>query len=540
MTAVAEFSQGRLERMWRRAGRAVHVLATTRSRAVLPIYRAQRSPRWKLVSTTVLLGVLGFVAMVYGLLSAVMPLQMMLMMAAPLAVAALLIIWALPEAATIPEKSLSRVFFAFFVIILVWPNYISIVIPGLPWISLRRMFGAVTALLLLVSLSTSKDFRQRVWAVASVDKWAIRFLLGFLALVVVSAAINRPKTLFGTVLDYQIAWTTMFFVGAWFFSSTRRVQVWIATLLSITAGLIVISFFEHRAGQVLWANHIPSFLQVDQEFVEAVLTSHFRGGIYRVKTVFSNPLIYGELLTFVVPFILHYLMNSRKLWQIAFWGGMDLLIAIGALISSARLSLIGFIVSHALYIFLWAVRRWWTERPGLIGPALTLMYPALIAVAGVLLITVDAFRIKVLGGGAAQASNRARAEQFDMAVPAIAKSPLFGHGPGASGDVIGWHTPGGRVSVDNYYLTIGADYGATGIILFFGAILILIWALFRESIRTPGTRTPLTVALAALLGVFMIIRSVLSQTDNNSLFFIILGLSVALLYDARNGRKISI
>nr|WP_256731406.1 O-antigen ligase family protein [Sphingomonas sp. dw_22] len=219
---------------------------------------------------------------------------------------------------------------------------------------------------------------------------------------------------------------------------------------------------------------------------------------------------------------------------------MDLLLLIGAFVSSARLSLVGFIVAHGFYMFLWAVRRWQTHKPGLIGPALTLMYPALIVTAGVLLVTVDAFRIRILGGGATQASNLARAEQFNMALPAIIRKPLFGYGPGGSGQAIGWKSLDGQLSVDNYYLTISADYGVTGLVLFFGMIAMMTWWLSREGIRAPGTRSPLAFAVAAFLAVFLTTRTVLSTPDNNPLVYLVLGLGVALLYDARHDRRITI
>lgn len=540
MTSVAELGQGRLHRALLRASRALHALVTTRQRAVLPLYRPQRSPRWKLVSGTLLLGFLGFIAVVYGLLSAVMPLQIMMLMSAPLAIVALLVIWALPEAGRIPAKSLSRVFFAFFIIIIAWPNYFSLVLPGLPWISLRRTLGGLTTVLLLVSLSTSRDFRRRLWAVASTEKWFIRFLLGFLALQLLSTAVNQPAFLFGPMLDIHMTWTAMFFTAAWFFSTTRRVRIWIVALLVVAVALIVMSFFEYRAGQVLWANHIPSFLHVDEAFVEGVLTPRFRGVGYRVITVFNNPLTYGEFLAFVAPFILYFLMNARTRWQFVFWGGMDLLLGVGALISSARLSVIGFLVAHIFYLLLWAIRRWRADRGGLIGPALTLMYPALLAVAVVLTLTVDAVHNRVLGGGATQASNVARTEQLALGLPAIAKSPIIGYGLGGGGVAIGWRMPNGQISVDNYYLAVAADYGVPGLILFFGMILILIWVLARDALTAPGPGMPLTAAMATLLGVFMTIRTVYSQPDNNPLFFICLGLAVALLHDAKNGRKIAV
>src|SRR3546814_3601443 len=45
-----------------------------------------------------------------------------------------------------------------------WPNYLVIALPGMPWITLLRIIGAPMILLLLIALSVSAEFRRGLCA----------------------------------------------------------------------------------------------------------------------------------------------------------------------------------------------------------------------------------------------------------------------------------------------------------------------------------------------------------------------------------------
>mgnify|MGYP000163805340 CR=1 FL=1 len=77
------------------------------------------------------------------------------------------------------------------------------------------------------------------------------------------------------------------------------------------------------------------------------------------------------------------------------------------------------------------------SRTDITGAALTYGYPALASAAIVLIMSVDALRLRILGGGGSQVSNDARQVQFDMAPPVLMRSPVFGFG-GGRGAVLGF------------------------------------------------------------------------------------------------------
>src|SRR5262249_5025788 len=82
--------------------------------------------------------------------------------AAPLAVLALVVIWAPPAARTAPIKSLAPLTWAFLVVLVMWPPYLGFQVKGTPWITPIRMVGTPLFLVLLICFSTYKQFRAEL------------------------------------------------------------------------------------------------------------------------------------------------------------------------------------------------------------------------------------------------------------------------------------------------------------------------------------------------------------------------------------------
>ncbi|MHA6720027.1 O-antigen ligase family protein [Sphingomonas sp. RS6] len=501
---------------------------------VLPQYTADHATWWLLLRRLLLLGLVCFIALFYGLVVAVFPLGMLIPFAAPLAIMGLLVIWALPEAPRAPTRAMGRVFVVFTFAMLLWPNYLAFSFGGLPWISVRRLVGASAVVLLLVSVSVSKPFRSQIAAILRASPLLSRAVLGFIVVMVLSTFTSTsPGETINRFVDISITWIGMFFIALWFFGNAAgREARWANFLLAAGAVLMLVGALEYRAEHVLWANHIPSFLRIQDEAVQRILEPQFRDR-YRVITTFTSPLSYGEFLALLAPLMAHKLVNAKGVWRLSLWGLCDCILLVSAFLSGARLSMVGFIVAHAVYFLLWGIRRWRMYRGGLIGPSVTLMYPALMLAMCMAIVSVDALRTRVLGGGASQQSNDARGQQFDLAVPAVAKRPLFGYGPGEGAAAVGWRTLGGQLSIDSGYVSVAADYGLLGFLSFYGAIVLAIISQVRNGLLSRVRGYPLELAIASMLAVLMTTRLVLSQTDNNPLVFMLLGLSLGMAYRAK-------
>src|ERR1700743_921869 len=73
-----------------------------------------------------------------------------------------LVIWPLPDVNWAPTRTLEWFFYATFIGLIAWPNYLAIALPGLPWITVLRLTAFPMALLLLICLSMSHDFRTKM------------------------------------------------------------------------------------------------------------------------------------------------------------------------------------------------------------------------------------------------------------------------------------------------------------------------------------------------------------------------------------------
>src|SRR5207237_702663 len=89
----------------------------------------------------------------------------------PILILGAIAIWALPELGTAPRRALMTMFFIFFFSLPLWPNYLAIALPGLPWITLIRLTGFPLTFILLLSVSISQSFRSELAAQLRATPW---------------------------------------------------------------------------------------------------------------------------------------------------------------------------------------------------------------------------------------------------------------------------------------------------------------------------------------------------------------------------------
>ena len=192
-----------------------------------------------------------------------------------------------------------------------WPNYIALALPGLPWITMARITGVPLGLILLICVSTSREFRESVSkALASVPLLSI-LLVTFVGIQTVSIAFS--KTVFTSIDKYlvdQLGWTCIFFVSVYVFQKEGRVERMAGLLWAMAIFVGVIAVFEYRQEKVLWAGHIPSFLQINDKSVARTLAGGDRFGRYRANSTFGTCLGLGEYMALSLPFVLRFAMGS--------------------------------------------------------------------------------------------------------------------------------------------------------------------------------------------------------------------------------------
>lgn len=499
---------------------------------VPPYRRAGSKPRRVLLLLSLAGLVLGYH---FALLAphAVVPLLV------PVAVLAGLVIWALPNMRSAPEKPLSSLLLAFLVALPLWPNYLAIALPGLPWITVLRIISGPMILLLLICLSVSPVFRQRMAESAAAIAPVPKLLM---VLVLLQTASLAPAILTGggvgesieALVLAQMNWTAIFFLSAYISLRPGWPLHVVYALIAVAALLCLVGIQEARLGAVPWAGHIPAFLKIEDPLVQRVLGGSARAatGIHRVQATYTTSLGFAEFLALVTPFILHIAVRGKRFWaRLAAIAFLPLLFWV-IMLTDSRLGVVGYLLSCLFSLFIHGMLKWRSDKRSLIGPAIVLSYPALFA--GFLISTFFVPRLSrmVWGGGAASYSTQARIDQWDRGLDLLAANPL-GYGIGRGGITLGYVNQAGQGTIDSYFLLILLEYGVIGFALFFGLFALAVWkgakAIFDYR---PGGEESLLVPLTIILANWIVIKSIFAQPDNNPIIFAILGMMSALIWRA--------
>ncbi|HEY0447063.1 MAG TPA: O-antigen ligase family protein [Allosphingosinicella sp.] len=522
---------GAATRRWgaRAAAGPAHAAARPALQPLAP-YALQRTPgqarrrKAAVVAAVILLGAL------YGFLLSFLPMAFYLYLAVPIVVMALLVIWALPQSDTFPEKAMERLFFALFLGMFLWPNYLAIALPGLPWITIVRLLALPMCLLMLVSLSISKTFRKRLWEPFTTGPWPARLMIGFvllqLATLPLSGHIAESTNRF---VNMQIAWTAVFFLSAFIFSKPGRPQLWVWMLCGVAFFLCLLAIPEARNQRVLWAGHIPSFLAVQDPIVLRILAGNNRFGVYRAQSTFSTSLSFAEFLGLAIPYFLYLALGKRHL-AIRLFAFACIPLSFWVIrMTDSRVGVVAFFASLLLYFLLWSIKSWMRRKRDLIAPLLVLTYPIVATTFYILSLFWIRLHNMMWGGGETAASNEGRKAQYREGIPKILERP-FGNGTGESGYFFNFTNPSGTVTIDTYYLVIGAEYGILGFFIYFGLIVTGIWLAVKYGLRSFSEEANLLLPAAVMLSVFIITKSVLAQEDTHSMIFLVLGMVVALAH----------
>lgn len=460
---------------------------------------------------------------------------------APVAILGALTIWALPESRTAPTSLLAPLTFAFVTALLLWPNYLAISLPGLPWITMIRLTTFPLTLTFLVCVSVSESFRFQLKQVISETPLVWKALIVFVITQIFSIPFSSNTTQsVQSFIVAQTSWTIIFFASAYVFLKPGRAYrlallIWVVAILVGLVGLA-----ESRNRGVLWANHIPGFLKVGDEVVQRILAGGVRSatGQYRIQATFSTALGLSEYCALALPFILHFLVSSTKtIVRLAALASVPfmLVVIIG---TDSRLGILGFFLSLMLYILLWGAHQWTRDRSSFIGPATVMAYPVIFVLATISTFVVGRIRNRVWGTGQYAASNEGRMAQLEAGLPKIPTHPL-GHGVGMGGEALGYSNKAGIQTIDNYVLALALEVGIVGLIAYITMLFSAIYYAVKYSfkIKKGDEELSLLTPIAVSLVNFASIKIFFSNDDNHPFVFMLMGMATALIFRLRRSEK---
>lgn len=515
---------------------SIHVPQRRLKRPILaPFSGANRIPFAKPMQWAAFAGVL-FYCLMSGFYFALMAPYVVVPFLFPVAFLAALVIWALPDAKTAPTGALSFFFWIFCAALFTWPNYLAIALKGLPWITIIRLTGFPLVFLLLVCVSVSSDFRAKISQALRESPILWKLLVAFVLLQALSIAISRnPSFSMQRFIVAQLTWTTAFFVSCYVFLTPGRIQRWALLFWSVSLFVCLIGLWEYKIHRVPWADHIPFFLKVEDEYVQKILAGAVRDNRYRLQATFSTSLSFAEFLALILPFAIHFAIQPyRPVLRIAAAASIPLSLFV-VMETGSRLGLVGFILAPTLYLAFWAFLRWRREKGSLIGPAIALAYPAIFCAVVASTFFVGRIRMKVWGNGTQAASTQGRIEQYQEGIPKVLSHP-WGYGVGMATEVLGRKNPAGVPTIDTYYLLIALDYGVLGFLLYYGMVLWSIYTAGKYAYLGVGRADrdySVLIPIAISISTFFVIKSVFSQEGNHPLIFMMMGAIAALVYRMR-------
>jgi hypothetical protein len=505
---------------------------------ILPPYY---SGGWSYTKTFFIVSSLLLFCFVYGFFFSVIAPYLFVLLISPLILVALLVIWVLPDTIRAPTGALKWFFYAMFISLAVWPNYLAIALPGLPWITMIRLTSFPLALLLLVCLSVSAGFRRQLTDTFRALP-AVPILLGIFVFLQL-ASIGMSSEMGGSAQKFIVAqttWTVSFIVAAYLFLRTREIQRWAMIFWALGFFVSILSIWEYEVKHVLWLGHIPAFLKVEDESVQYILAGSMRAGTtrYRSQATFSTPLGLAEFIALSLPFTLHFLTTrfSSRI-RIAALASLPVLL-LGCFLTDSKLGTVGCLVGIVLYGFAVAFQNWRKNKQSLFAAAFVFSYPAALCTVVAALMFVGRFRRIILGDSSHSSSTDARYTQYIMGFEKMIQWP-FGYGIGRGGATLDFGTAAGFTSIDTYYLSIALEYGVIGFIVYYGMFAVAIFEGGRRSLLTQFRNTDRSFLLPIVvsLTVFVIVKSVFSQQENHPVVFMMLGAMVALIATYRQVPK---
>jgi hypothetical protein len=442
--------------------------------------------------------------------------------------------WALPDVAGAAFPRFTAVLlFGFFAAISLWPDYLSLQLPGLPWISLRRLFSFPLGVVLFVLLCQKYELRERLWKILGSERIVSRFLIAFAMCQVFSVLTGTPFVPgMNRWLVALFNWIGVLLAAALVFSYAKLSSRWMRWFCIFAFVACVIDLAEVHNQKLLWADllyRLPHIFAVDPEMADSLLAQS-PWTKYRAKGIFTTSLSLSEFMALAAPFFSLYLFRARTIGSQVAWLSLNILLISALFFNGSRLGLVGALVGYFVCAYLFVLQYKHENPRNVVASALFFLMPVGALLCGVVIKSFGRLNSLFFGTGMQILSTEARWAQLDLMPHALIKRPLFGFGPGNGALALGYHSPGGRLTVDSYFITAFLDYGILGGIAYFGLIITGIIAAIRLGLKEDNPQRSFAMSLGAALIIYLIVRLVLSQEDNQPILFLLLGLTFAESY----------
>lgn len=360
------------------------------------------------------------------------------------ALAGVLLLWAMPELHVVPDKLLRKMFFAMVFVQLCVPAYYAIDIGYLPWISVRRFFALTVIMLFSITIAGSRSARAEILDVARSNRLLASLAIGFLVMIFLSILTSRyPATSLKEFVDSLLNWYVPLFACIFIVRTEEDLIlvlkiIAVATIVDSLAGSIEFLLQRRYYFDLFPKSILDSMMATNPGLAAMYYTSTFRNGFYRASSIYAVPLSFGELAAIAGPIGAYFFFHGRRIAEKSL-GFLTIIACLLALFSSgARGAYLALLVSMPIMLAIWTIRYAKINPNSLVSAIMFVVFSAgFVAVLGLIFFWQRLYNI-VFGGGDTVASTEARVVQWNLAKPHILANPVTGHGAGTSADIIGY------------------------------------------------------------------------------------------------------
>jgi O-antigen ligase len=443
----------------------------------------------------------------------------------------LVLLWVMPDLPLVWPGLIRKTFLVMLIVDLCVPTYYMIDLAGLPWISIRRVATFALIVPFVLAIAASSDVRREIAERARPSLWIFICAIGFLVMATLSIFTSAaPSDSFSALIEAVLSWYVPFLAMVYIVKNEDDIILVLKIIcfgaaFNTAAGILEF-YFQRRLLLNIFPSGMIQSMVASNPALQNLLPSpgDFRNGFYRSPSTFLSALSYGEFNIIIIPIALFFALQRRNMIEKGLGWALVIGGIAGIFCSGSRGGWIGVLVSVAVFVAIWSIRKAVDEK-GSLGPAIVgLTGVVSFAVAiGLIIVWPKAHNI-VLGGGVQAASTQSRYIQWAMALPFFKSNPITGHGFVMGGVVL-------NSSIDSYVISLLIETGILGFLFFAGLLLISIWYGLRNYLVDMSERGAVAGALACSLVAFTTNRLVLSERENHMLIFSLLAIVVFLNYE---------
>ena len=403
-------------------------------------------------------------------------------------------------------------------LLVIWPRYALIRLPGVPGLSPPRMIQLVVLLLWAYLIIKSDGFRGRAIERLRLAKPFVILLTIFISLKFFSIFISDyPLQSAKGWMNELISFYLLFFIALTVIESKADFEFILKSFTLAFLVVCVVGLYEFYVGR----NVFFGLLEVDSDYLYQVLRDKDRAGSYRIQSTFSHPLTLSECVVMAVPLVAILFFGKK----ITILRGVIFLFLLGlgafvVLKTGSRSGLGAFFAIAVCAFFLMCIREIRNQKSGIATGFYVLL---LVGLAGCAVIGAYLISDLLIGRTLREYnSGMVRVDMWKHGLRLAADSPLLGYGQDMAAGVLGFSGHGGVVTIDSYYLSILLESGVVSLLAYIAMMVFVAIESLRFGMKSNEYSFAALMLLSALVG-FSLIKSILSLTHNHGLVMIFIG-----------------